>query len=99
MTAGAALRDGPRGASFAYLRATARLELVWRWVGGYHVDGTLLVDPRDGHVGGYGALGYTASVVPWLRGFVGVGRLPGDAAGARFLAGFEVDARLTNWLY
>lgn len=99
LTAGAALRDGPGGWSFAYLRATARYELVWRWVGGYHLDGTLLVDPRNGHVGGYGALGYTASVVPWLRGFVGVGRLPGDGAGARFLAGFEVDARLTHWLY
>lgn len=100
LTAGAAVRDDrARGWSFAYVRATARLELVWRWVGGYHVDGTLLVDPRDGHVGGYGALGYTASVVPWLRGFVGVGRLPGDGSGARFLAGFEVDARLTHWLY
>jgi pimeloyl-ACP methyl ester carboxylesterase len=99
LTAGAALRDGPGGWSFAYLRATARLELVWRWVGGYHLDGTLLVDPRAGHVGGYGALGYTASVVPWLRGFVGVGRLPGDGRGARFLLGFEVDARVTHWLY
>lgn len=99
LTAGAALRDSPRGWSFAYLRATARLELVWRWVGGYHVDGTLLVDPRDGRVGGYGALGYTASVVPWLRGFVGVGHLPGDGGGARFLAGFEVDCNLAHWLY
>jgi hypothetical protein len=95
---GPALRiDGAGAASFAYLRATGRLELVWRWAGGFHVDGTLLVDPRDGRSGGYGAVGYTASVVPWLRAFVGGGALPGDRA--RLLLGVEVDAHLTGWLY
>ena len=97
-TVGATARvDGAGRGSFAYLRATARLELVWRWGGGYHVDGTLLVDPRDGRVGGYGAIGYTPSVVPWVRAFVGGGALPGE--GARLLLGVEVDARLTGWLY
>jgi len=98
LTVGAAIRAAPTGWSFAYLRATARLELVWRWVGGYHVDGTLLVDPRTGYVGGYGAIGYTPSVVPWLRGFIAGGLLPGDSA-PRFLVGMELDARLTGWLY
>jgi pimeloyl-ACP methyl ester carboxylesterase len=97
LTVGAAMRGAAAGWSFAYLRATARLELVWRWGGGYHVDGTLLVDPRNGHVGGYGALGYTPSVVPWVRAFVGGGTLPGE--GARLLVGFEIDARLNGLLY
>ncbi len=98
LTVGAAIRNAPNGWSFAYLRATARLELIWRWVGGWHIDGTLLVDPRNGYVGGYGALGYTPSVIPWLRGFVAGGLLPGDSA-PRFLVGMELDARLTGWLY
>jgi|GEM_PF-6599408 len=98
LTVGAAVRDAPRGWSFAYLRGTARLELVWRWIGGYHLDGTLLVDPTNGHVGGYGAIGYTPSVVPWLRAFVGGGLIPGDSA-PRFLVGMELDTRLTGWLY
>jgi len=89
--------DGSGKASFAYLRATGRLELVWRWGGGFHVDGTLLVDPRDGRAGGYGAVGYTPSVVPWLRGFVGGGALPGE--GGRALVGVELDWRLTGLLY
>jgi pimeloyl-ACP methyl ester carboxylesterase len=96
-TVGAAVRGEAAGWSFAYLRATGRLELVWRWGGGYHVDGTLLVDPRDGRVGGYGAVGYTPSVVPWVRAFVGGGALPGERA--RLLVGVELDARLTSWLY
>jgi pimeloyl-ACP methyl ester carboxylesterase len=96
-TAGAALRADANGASFAYLRATARLELVWRWGGGVHLDGTLMVDPRDGRVGGYGALGYAPSVVPWARAFVGWGALPGDAA--RALIGLELDARLDGLWY
>ena len=97
-TVGAAIRgDSAARWSFAYLRATGRFELVWRWGGGYHVDGTLLVDPRDGRVGGYGALGYTPSAIPWVRAFVGGGALPGE--GGRLLVGVEVDARLTGWLY
>jgi pimeloyl-ACP methyl ester carboxylesterase len=94
---GAAIRGDASGWQFAYLRATGRFELVWRWGGGYHVDGTLLVDPRNGRVGGYGALGYTPSVVPWLRAFVGGGALPGE--GGRFLVGVDVTARLTGWLW
>jgi hypothetical protein len=90
----------PQSWSFGYLRGTLRLELVWRWVGGIHLDGTLLVDPvpdRVGRVGGYGALGYTSSVVPWLRGFVGYGVLPGGAS--QGLVGFEIDTRLTGLMY
>ena len=94
---GAAIRGDASGWQFAYLRATGRFELVWRWGGGYHIDGTLMVDPRNGRVGGYGALGYTASVVPWLRAFVGGGALPGE--GGRFLVGVDVTARLTGWLW
>jgi pimeloyl-ACP methyl ester carboxylesterase len=97
LTVGATVRGESAGWSFAYLRATARVELVWRWGGGYHVDGTLLVDPRNGRVGGYGALGYTASAIPWVRAFVGGGALPGE--GARLLFGVEINARLTGWLY
>ena len=94
---GAAVRGDAAGWQFAYLRATGRFELVWRWGGGYHIDGTLLVDPRNGQVGGYGALGYTPSIVPWLRAFVGGGALPGDVA--RLLIGIDVTARLTGWLW
>jgi pimeloyl-ACP methyl ester carboxylesterase len=94
---GAAIRGDGAGWQFAYLRATGRFELVWRWGGGYHVDGTLMVDPRNGRVGGYGALGYTPSVVPWLRAFVGGGALPGE--GGRALIGVDVTARLTGWLW
>lgn len=97
LTVGAAIRGDGAGWQFAYLRATGRFELVWRWGGGYHVDGTLLVDPRNGNVGGYGALGYTPSVAPWLRAFIGGGALPGDAA--RLLVGIDVTARLTGWLW
>ncbi|MDB4967354.1 MAG: alpha/beta hydrolase fold protein [Myxococcales bacterium] len=96
-TVGAAIRGDASGWSFAYLRATGRFELVWRWGGGYHLDGTLLVDPRNGNVGGYAAVGYTPSAIPWVRAFVGGGALPGD--GTRLLVGVEVDARLTGWLY
>ncbi len=96
-TVGAAIRGDAAGWQVAYLRATGRFELVWRWGGGYHVDGTLLVDPRNGQVGGYGALGYTPSVVPWLRAFVGGGALPGE--GGRLLVGVDVTARLTGWLW
>lgn len=98
LTAGATLRLAENaGASFAYLRATARFELVWRWAGGFHVDGTLLIDPRTGHTGGYGALGYAASALPWARLFVAGGALPGE--GARVFVGVEIDARLTGWIY
>lgn len=97
LTVGAAIRGDSAGWSFAYLRATGRLTLVWRWGGGYHVDGALLVDPRDGSVGGYGALGYAPSAVPWLRAFIGGGALPHDSA--RLLVGIELDARLTGWLW
>jgi hypothetical protein len=97
LTVGGAIRGDGAAWQFAYLRATARFELVWRWGGGYHVDGTLLVDPRNGRVGGYGAVGYSASVVPWLRVFVGGGALPGEAA--RVLLGIDVTARLTGWLW
>ncbi len=94
---GAAIRGDAGGWQFAYLRATARFELIWRWGGGYHVDGTLMVDPRNGRVGGYGAIGYAPSVLPWLRAFVGGGELPGG--GARFLVGVDVTARLTGLLF
>jgi pimeloyl-ACP methyl ester carboxylesterase len=94
---GAAIRGDASGWQLAYLRATGRLELVWRWTGGFHVDGTLMVDPRNGNVGGYGAVGYSPSVVPWLRAFVGGGALPGE--GGRFLVGVDVTARLTGWLW
>ena len=103
-TAGFALHTDPldpRGApSFAYLRTTLRLELVWRWAGGFHLDGTLLVDPlpeRLSRVGGWGAIGYSPSVVPWLRAFVGYGAFPDT--GGRVLFGIEIDARLTGLLY
>jgi pimeloyl-ACP methyl ester carboxylesterase len=94
---GAAIRGDTSGWQFAYLQATGRFELIWRWGGGYHVDGTLMVDPRNGRVGGYGAIGYAPSVVPWLRAFVGGGELPGG--GARFLVGVDVTARLTGLLF
>lgn len=94
LTAGATLRLQNGNASFAYLRGTAELEIVWRWAGGIHVDGTLLVDPRRGDVGGYAALGYVASALPWTRIFIAGGELPGD--GARLLLGVELTARLTG---
>jgi len=95
---GAAIRGGDAsGWGFAYLQATARLELIWRWFGGAHVDGALLVDPRNGHVGGYGAVGYAPSVVPWVRAFVGGGVLPGD--GTHFLVGVDVTACVTRPLF
>jgi pimeloyl-ACP methyl ester carboxylesterase len=100
---GAATHSDPinaTGWSFGYLRATARLEMVWRWAGGFHVDLTLLVDPlpeRLFHWGGMGAIGYTPSVVPWLRGFVGWGLLPGGDT--QWMAGVELDTRLTGLLY
>jgi pimeloyl-ACP methyl ester carboxylesterase len=98
LTVGAAIRgDAAAGWQFAYLRATGRFELIWRWGGGYHIDGTLLVDPRNGRVGGYGALGYSPSVLPWVRAFVGGGALPGE--GGRLLVGVDVTARLTGWLW
>jgi pimeloyl-ACP methyl ester carboxylesterase len=87
------------GWRFAYLRTTLRLEMVWRWVGGFHLDGTLLVDPAPDHrdrIGGLGALGYAASVIPWLKAFVAYGPLPQTSA--RVLFGLELDARLTGWL-
>jgi pimeloyl-ACP methyl ester carboxylesterase len=96
-TVGAAIRGDAAGWQFAYLRATGRFELIWRWGGGYHIDGTLLVDPRNGRVGGYGALGYAPSVLPWVRAFVGGGALPGE--GGRLLVGVDVTARLTGWLF
>ena len=95
---GAAIRGGDAaGWQFAYLQATGRFELIWRWGGGYHIDGSLLVDPRNGNVGGYGALGYSPSVIPWLRAFVGGGALPGD--GARLLVGVDITARVTGLLF
>ena len=94
---GAAIRGDAAGWQFAYLQATGRFELIWRWGGGYHVDGSLLVDPRNGQVGGYGALGYSPSVIPWLRAFVGGGALPGDSA--RLLIGIDVTARVTGLLF
>ena len=94
---GAAIRGDASGWQFAYLRATGRFELIWRWGGGYHLEGTLMVDPRNGHVGGYGAVGYSPSVVPWVRAFVGGGALPGE--GGRLLLGVDVTARLTGWLW
>ena len=36
LTVGATVRGEAAGWSFAYLRATGRFELVWRWGGGYH---------------------------------------------------------------
>ena len=86
----------PAGSS-PICRRPGRFELVWRWGGGYHVDGSLLVDPRNGQVGGYGALGYSPSVIPWLRAFVGGGALPGDSA--RLLIGIDVTARVTGLLF
>jgi pimeloyl-ACP methyl ester carboxylesterase len=86
--------------SFGYLRATTRLEMVWRYAGGFHLDLTLLVDPlpdRLYRVGGLGAIGYTPSVVPWLRAFVGWGVLPGGDGQA--LLGVELDTRLTGLMY
>jgi pimeloyl-ACP methyl ester carboxylesterase len=103
-TAGFALHSdpiNPQTWSFGYLRTTLRLELVWRWGGGFHLDGTLLVDPTPGRfdrVGGWGALGYTPSVVPWVRGFVAYGRLP-ETGDGRVLFGVEIDARVTGLMY
>jgi len=86
--------------SFSYIRTTVRLELVWRWAGGFHLDGTLTVDPQPNRlerVGGWGALGYTPSVLPWLRGFVGYGSFP--IQGGRVLFGVEIDAPLSRKMY
>ena len=94
---GAAIRGDASGWQFAYLQATGRLELIWRWLGGVHVDGSLLVDPRNGDVGGYGAVGYAPSVVPWVRAFVGGGALPGGDG--RVLIGVDVTARVTGLLF
>jgi hypothetical protein len=44
-----------------------------------------------------GAIGYTPSVVPWLRGFVGWGLLPGGDT--QWMAGVELDTRVTGLLY
>jgi pimeloyl-ACP methyl ester carboxylesterase len=102
-TAGVGFDNAPasgHGWQFGYLRTTLRLELVWRWAGGVHLDGTLLVDPvpeHAGHVGGFGALGYAPSVIPWVRGFVGYGSFPQASAGV--IVGVELDVRLTGWLY
>jgi hypothetical protein len=65
-----------------------------------NLDGTLMVDPRPDQphrVGGFGALGYTPSAVPWVRAFVAYGSFPQTSAGAIF--GVEINARLTGWLY
>lgn len=99
LTVGAAIRDQfSTGWSFAYLTTTARMEMVWRWGGGFHLDGTLLVDPRrGGNVGGYGALGYTPSIIPWLRVFTAYGALPYESA--RLMIGVDVTARLTGWMF
>jgi hypothetical protein len=77
-----------------------RADLVWKWIGGLSLDGTLLVDPAPDHadrVGGFGALGYAPSLLPWLRAFVGYGTFPQTSA--RVLVGLELDARLTGWLF
>ncbi len=90
----------PRGWQLGYLRSTLRVELVWRWAGGINLDGTLFVDPspdRPDRIGGMGALGYTPSVLPWVRGFVGYGSFPQTSA--RLIFGIEIDARLTGWLF
>jgi hypothetical protein len=73
---------------------------VWRWAGGLHLDGTLLVDPlpdRSARVGGFGALGYAPSALPWVRVFAAYGSFPQTSAHPLF--GVELDARLTGWLY
>jgi pimeloyl-ACP methyl ester carboxylesterase len=85
---------------FRYLRTSLALELVWRWAGGFSLEGTLLVDPRSGQtdrVGGFGTLGYLPSVLPWLRAFVGYGAFPQATAGAIF--GVQITARVTGWMY
>jgi len=102
-TAGVGFDNGAsssHGWQFGYLRTSLRLELVWRWAGGFHLDGTLLVDPAFGHadrLGGFGALGYAASALPWVRGFVAYGSFPQTSA--RVIFGVELDARLTGWLF
>jgi pimeloyl-ACP methyl ester carboxylesterase len=99
-TVGAAMRrdsiDGP-GWSFAYLRSTVRLELIWRYWGGFHIDGTLLFDPVEGDLGIYGAIGYAPSILPWVRAFVGAGVIPGQVPGP--LGGIEIDLRPTGILF
>jgi pimeloyl-ACP methyl ester carboxylesterase len=90
---GASARDG----DFAYLRATARAELVWRWAGGLMLDGTFALDPSRGDAGGFGSIGYVPSVIPWVRAFAGVGALPHDRFGPLF--GAEIDLRFTGILY
>jgi hypothetical protein len=101
-TAGAGVSHGATPTNdwqFAYLRTTLRLELVWKWIGGLSLDGTLLVDPtnRTDRVGGFGSIGYVPSVLPYLRGFVGYGSFPQSSAQVVF--GVELDARLTGWLF
>jgi len=88
--------------ALAYPRFTVLLDTDRRLaaVTGVNIDGALLVDPspaRTERLGGYGALGYTPSVIPWLRAFVGYGSFPGTSGSLLFR--IEVDARLTGWLY
>lgn len=99
-TVGAAMRrdsiQGP-GWSFAYVRSTVRVELIWRYWGGFHLDSTLLLDPEEGELGAYGALGYAPSLLPWVRAFVGAGVIPGQIPGP--LVGIEITMRPTGILF
>jgi hypothetical protein len=78
-----------------YVRVTSRLELVWKWAGGLGLEATLLAG--EGAVGGYGSLGYVPSIVPWLRGYVGYGLLPGLAPGT--VLGLELNASPSSAMY
>jgi abhydrolase domain-containing protein 6 len=100
VTAGAAMREdtvkGP-GWAFAYLRSTIRVEMIWRYAGGFHLDTTLLLDPEEGSAGVYNAIGYAPSILPWVRAFVGAGILPDVAPGP--LAGIELNLSPTTILF
>ncbi len=80
---------------FIYARFTGRVELVWRWYGGLLLEGTGLA--ADGANGGYGAIGYVPSVIPWTRAFIGYGALPRLGAGA--IAGVELNLRVNDFLF
>ena len=93
---GGGLRRSDGGSpEFIYARFTGRMELVWRWYGGVLLEGTGLA--ADGAYGGYGAIGYVPSVIPWTRGFIGYGALPRLGAGA--IAGVELNLRLNDFLF
>lgn len=79
----------------SYARLAGRAELVWRWVGGLSLEGSALAGEAGG--GGFGALGYVPSLLPWVRAYAGYGVLPELRPG--WVLGAEANFALTRWIY